>query len=353
MSVRYIAFIVAVGVSYGNAIKAHDAAKAAVTYECNSGRFGNNLFTYMHAKWVSYHFDIPLLYQPFHYSDQLVLHDKEKRYKHSEVHKAFSTTKVLRRGEILDIDRNSPTLYVIPYFPECLLEVEYWNSAALYFNVPWDNVFFKKELKASIYPKNNLTIWDKPDNGISVAVHVRKTSNGTDGVLSHDYPQGLYTPGYSFIDVSMPLTMPSDAYYIDQIKNLAHIFHDQQLYVYILSDDKNVAAIMTKYGQMVNCSNVRFFCRASGNSHDSNVLEDFFFITRCDCLIRSESTYATSASKLGDYLVQISPVHHQWDDGHLIIDETKISLRKNLIHTDFCWIWPHRGSWCRCRANDS
>ena len=45
------------------------------------GRLGDQLIAYMHAKWVSYLYDIPLLYKPFHYSNDLVLDDKEELYR--------------------------------------------------------------------------------------------------------------------------------------------------------------------------------------------------------------------------------------------------------------------------------
>ena len=46
---------------------------SAVTYDFSGGRFGDNLVSYCHAKWISYKYNIPLLYKPFDYSDQLMM----------------------------------------------------------------------------------------------------------------------------------------------------------------------------------------------------------------------------------------------------------------------------------------
>ena len=46
---------------------------AAVSYQFNGGRFGDQLVTYVHARWVAYKFNLPLLYKRFDYSDQLMV----------------------------------------------------------------------------------------------------------------------------------------------------------------------------------------------------------------------------------------------------------------------------------------
>src|SRR5579862_7273227 len=70
-------------------------ASDAVTYEFTGGRLGDNLLSYLHAKWISHTRQIPLLYKPFPYSSELCLHDIEIPY-------------------TLD---SSLDLYVCPYFP--------------------------------------------------------------------------------------------------------------------------------------------------------------------------------------------------------------------------------------------
>src|SRR5439155_8599244 len=49
-----------------------------ISYILNSGRFGDHLLTYAKTKWFAYQYNIPLLYVPFKYSDQLGMHTLEK-----------------------------------------------------------------------------------------------------------------------------------------------------------------------------------------------------------------------------------------------------------------------------------
>lgn len=308
------------------------------------------MLTYLHAKWIAYHYDIPLLYKFFPYSDQLILSDIEQCYKDSELQKRFLNVKVLSPNDPLCIDRNSSTLYVVPYFPDCLQEIEQPTTSCYYFPVAWDDEGFKNELHKYVRPKYQLPMLKKVDNAIIVAVHVRKGGCGVDWPLSQDFPEGLNTPGYHFLGYHYPLLVPPDSYYIEAIRYLACFFNDQQVCFCILSDAQYVDKMTDRYRKAVDLPNATFVCRTSGNNHDHNVLEDFFFITQCDCLIRSESTYAFAASRLGDYLIQISPAHHHWYNGHLAIDESKIIARKNIINKRSIWVWPHSGPWCRCTA---
>ena len=47
-------------------------AEEVITYELSDGRFGDNLLSYLHAKWISHEKKIPLLYKPFTFSNELI-----------------------------------------------------------------------------------------------------------------------------------------------------------------------------------------------------------------------------------------------------------------------------------------
>src|SRR5438477_11202069 len=57
---------------------------SAITWKPNGGRFGDNLVSYCKAKWIAYMFNIELLYLPFPYSDELMIHENEKMYTEEE-----------------------------------------------------------------------------------------------------------------------------------------------------------------------------------------------------------------------------------------------------------------------------
>ena len=49
-------------------------APKAVTYDFSGGRFGDNLISYLHGKWVAHVLNLTFLYRPFEFSDKLEMH---------------------------------------------------------------------------------------------------------------------------------------------------------------------------------------------------------------------------------------------------------------------------------------
>ena len=121
--------------------QSHEPPKA-VTYTFSGGRFGDNLLSYLHAKWIAYQYQIPLLYRPFNYSQYLVLDDRELKY-------------VASSAQLY------PRLYTSPYFPEDPHEYKNgldangvpWSG----FEVNWKDPGFRKVVKEMIAPKNPLS----------------------------------------------------------------------------------------------------------------------------------------------------------------------------------------------------
>ena len=60
-----------------------------VSYRLSGGRFGDNLLAYMHAKWVSYRYEIPLVYHDFPYAKELMLEEYEEKAVPSLLKKKF------------------------------------------------------------------------------------------------------------------------------------------------------------------------------------------------------------------------------------------------------------------------
>lgn len=298
--------------------------RSAVTYTMSPGRFGDHMLAYMHAKYVSYKYKIDLLCKPFIFSCQFLLHELERPYVEG-VEKKFKRVVTLRKGQQLVIHPETSTLYIIPYFPESLQEYEDPRHNHPYFAVDWDDPEFKQELRRMLSPRYPISLICLPKDRISVAVHVRKNSNGFDLPLSHDLERGILTPGVPrYVDTVFPLKHVPDSFYIEQIKKISEIFNHQPLYVFIFSDDVHVVDITNKYKEAVNLSNIEFACRTGENNHVSNIIEDFLSMALFDCLIRADSNISIAASKLGNYRVLITPKHHRWDNGRHIIDQVDI-----------------------------
>ncbi len=277
--------------------------KKGVSYIHSGGRFGDQLIGYLHAKWISYKYKIPLLYKPFAFSDQLVVHHLEKRF-NQESTVYYDQVIYPHPNALIDYDEPISALYVIPYFPECVQE----RCSGVYyaFQVDWNDPGFRKEIKRCIKPLYFRTSLQLPKDYITVAVHVR-TGGGYDGTN---------------VGEVFPLKVPPHSFYMEQIQRIYEIFNGSPLYAYIFTDDKDPAAIAHYYKNFLNNADIEFGYRQEANSHDANVLEDFFEMTKFDCLIRPESNYSICASKIADYKVMITPSHSVLIGNTIYIDET-------------------------------
>ena len=256
----------------------HSNNLSTITWEPNGGRFGDNLLSYSRTKWLSYKFNIPLLYLPFKYSDCLMLHEQETMYT-DECTQLFSTIAHLPTGSKLQLSPHSNTLYI-----------NHWQTETI---IDWNDNFFVEELKKNIAPRYAIEKIAIPDNCISIAVHVR---NG--GSFSADTEQERER---------CPLRFAPDEFFIAQIARIADMFPEQNLYVHIFTDHQNPASLKKKFRKALNNPRITFGCRINDNSHNSNVLEDFFSMMDFNCLIRPGSHFSRFVQRLGNNKVVIYP----------------------------------------------
>lgn len=286
--------------------------QTAVTYDYAQGRFGDQLLAYLHAKWVSFKFEIPLLYKPFLYSDQLVLHTQEQMLTRTFNNK-FKQKIVFQYDTKINIfDKKKSTLYVIPYFPENISECLHKTNWP-YAKVDWNDAEFKKTIKTLIQPRYHTFCLSLPQNKITVAVHVRKGGS------------------FEKLNLEFPLKFPDDSYYIEQIKKIDDFLEHTPLYVFIFTDDQNPLQITSYYQTVINRPHIQFDCRKTKNDHNLHVLEDFFSLTKFDCLVRPDSNFSICASKLADYLIHISPKNYRISNNYSLITATECITHEDLI----------------------
>ncbi|MBI2743386.1 MAG: hypothetical protein HYX48_05660 [Chlamydiales bacterium] len=264
------------------------------------------MLAYLHAKWVSYQYDIPLLYKPFTYSDQLALHDVEQLYS-KDTKRKFAKSKLL--GPPIEINKYDPlsTLYILPYFPESLND-RIADPRYMYIPIDWKEEKFHALLKQLVKPRSPLPTLNFPSNCITVAVHVRR-GGGFD---------------VANIQRTQPLRFPPDRFYIDQIRYLYEYFQGQPLYVYLFTDDRSPETIARSFQQGLRGLDIRFDYRRQGNRHNSNVVEDFFAMMQFDCLIRPQSNYSIVAEIVGDFKAVIYPLHYHLEAGWPVIDQIEV-----------------------------
>lgn len=285
---------------------------SAVTYEFSGGRFGDNLVAYSHAKWISYKFNIPILYQPFPCSDKLAMHKKELFY-NNEINKY---KEIIRVNKECNIKKDEDILYVVPYFPESELElkdIQFSHS----FAVDWTDKNFINILKENIKPLIDLNTFSIPQDYITVAVHIRK-GTGYDIQQLNEFKALTFMYPFKFI---------SDSYYIEQINKISEICGEKKLYVCIFTDHRNPYEIYEIYKKEITDSKILLDVKINDNLHDEiNILSDFFILTQFDCLIRSDSNFTIMASKLANYKIEISPLD-ALIGGEVVINKVNIKDR--------------------------
>jgi hypothetical protein len=212
------------------------------------------------------------------------------------------------------IDPNSGTLYVIPFFPESIFNRND-DIFPFLFTVDWQDPGFKTLLRKMICPRNPVSMPVLPVHMMTVAVHVRR---GT----GWDIPNYCITPDR--LTASHPLRFAPDSFYIEQLKKITRLFPHTQIYVYLFTDHDDPGELAQKYAQAIGCKNMIFDYRTGQNNEFVNVLDDFFALTRFDCLIRPDSNFSVIASKLGDYKIQISPWHGIVAGDETVIDEINL-----------------------------
>ncbi len=297
---------------------------AKITYELSGGRFGDNLVAYCHAKWLSLKNNIPLLFKPFEYSNQLAMHYLDEHINITQINK-----KVLLQKD-LHLKEESDSIYSVPYFGEDITEHR-TNPHWIYFEVDWKDPEFKKELQKLIDPIDiNVKKINLSSDYINVAVHIRQ-GGGYDQPLSNAGNKSIV-----FADFDFPLKFPPITFYIDQIKKISEIFKHSKIYLYIFTDDKNPELLVSNIkSQLSNYNNLTFDFRRKNNAHNRNVVSDFFAITQFDCLIRSQSNFSLMASKIGNYKVEIFPIDYiSGKNKKPIINKIKIIYKDSTENVD-------------------
>lgn len=290
---------------------------AAISYDVSPGRFGDQLLSYLHAKWISHHYGLPLLYKPFMHSEEFALHDLEELYS-EEKEKQFDAV-IEYKG---DEDFSSATaLYLIPFFSESP-EDRLYHSDWIYFPVDWKEENFRGTLRACFAPRKKqppVTFPEEPC--LKVALHVRR-GGGMD--QSDAY-------------ILWPLRFPPDSYYCEALRKVSALFPGTVLYVFLFTDDLKPKEIVERYRKELADLPIRWGCREEGNGPKVHVMEDFFAMMQFDCLIRSLSNYTLIPACIGNYHVVITPKHNIWIprrvpfQGQYIenyIDEMEIAIGK-------------------------
>lgn len=260
--------------------------KSAVTYGLSGGRLGDNLLSYLHARWIAYCNHLPLIIKHFPMDEEFAL--------------AYEDAPLLKEPII-----------EIPYFPEPSMK----NNNPPFF-VDWDDEGFLNEIARCLKPTKQHSLLELPKDRITICVHVRRGGTVDPPSLYYEYP----------------LKFPPDQFFIDQIRTCAYIFKDKPLYVFLMTDDLHPEKIIDRYKKAVSCSNIQWDCR---KKPAENILDDFYSIPLFDCLILGDSNFSIVASKLTQYAIRISPTHYKKKKG--VVKITGLDIAFNPKYQKIDW----------------
>lgn len=182
----------------------------AITYALDCGRFGDQLANYIKALWISWKYDLPLLYRPFDYSDHLKLSTMHSMNFDKETLKLFSkklefidcfekTNKMFDQLKKVENNKEERLLCVISFFTPMHIN---W--------VDFDDLTFRKILKDFIKPKEAIKPLKLPKKCPTVALHIRKGGGFDDESMIN----------------RMPTKFPADTFYLNGLKKIADHFKE-------------------------------------------------------------------------------------------------------------------------------
>lgn len=274
-------------------------AKAVITYDLSGGRFGDNLIAYLHAKWISYQYDIPLLYRSFLFSDDLMMDEKEmKKASFSVPRMPLWNLKFFRKDDAI--------VYYVPYFPESPKEA---SLTYIPFKVKWDDPRFRKLAREMIAPKEPIQLTKPPKSTINIAIHIREGG-------------GFDTPDTRIKD---PLKLPPLDFYVEGLLKILPQFAGKPIYCYLFTDALDPHFLAQAFIQAA--PHIQFDYRKVMNHHTRNVVEDFFSLFEFDILIRPQSNFSIVPALIHDYAIDYSPIGSTNINGQIKI--TEVALKKN------------------------
>lgn len=273
---------------------------------------------YLHAKWLSYKYKIPLLYKPFSYSTELVLDDIEYHYSQVD-HGELPVIPIMAIGKIFPVSNGPSSIYLCHYFPECQ-----WERLNLkgphgypwqYFNVQWSDPGFRRLLRSLIAPKTPLKLLTPPKKTVNIALHCREGG----------------TFDYGDFALFFITKFPPISFYVEGLLRVIELFPQMPLYCYLFTDAERPDLLIAKIQEFISPEvDITFECRTNGNSHNQNVLEDFFSLFQFDILIHPQSNFSLIPSLIHDYAITYSPISGKREEDNTSIDRVKFEINRPL-----------------------
>lgn len=298
---------------------------SAITYTLSGGRLGDNIISMLHAAWIAYTHKIDLVVHSFPQTDQFAF---SYQYPHLSS-PLVDTFETVRRFSFVDrvtpetALQKSSVLYVVPYFPEFPSE---WNNHPFAgpnngpcCTINWSDCAFIEYARNLLRPITPLKFDPLPSDLFSVAVHFRCGTGFDPANINQVFP-------YKF---------PPIDFYEAALRILSQRISGKKIFAYVFTDDPSPKGLVDELKARLPDISIEFACRETNNSHNKNVIEDFFDMQRYPCIIHPHSNYSYLAAKLGDSVLAIEPHEISIKAGRLIVHTVALSEKKaeSLVKT--------------------
>ena len=263
---------------------------SCIAYMEAGGMLGDHFLLYLHAKWLSIRYDMPLLcYHPtFPFVTDLKLYEKELDYEKVE----HPLTEVLLSRKCPKPNREGSVVYIVPYFPEVKWEYSSSNQFVHLFDVDWTDPEFRKIAFEMIAPRYPVSLLMPPKDKISIALHARDWG---------PYDKGCY-------QLQNPLKHPPFDYYGDALLKIIEMLPGKQLYCNVFTDAVNPKSVVDQITRKIPVgTKIEYRYRENTNNGGSYVLDDFFSLFHYDILLRPASNFTIVPGLLHDYAIEVFP----------------------------------------------
>jgi len=298
------------------------------------GRMGDYLVTYIKGKWFSYKYNIPLFIEPNDYYNPFIFSETESFL----VEPPCCSYQEVKRSRLKEhqLLSNKDTNFMVSLFD--ILTPNQLNQIR-------SDQKFRKMIIEGIKPLQELSLITPPKGVASVAVHVR-TGRGYDNLkLSSEYKLSngsrVETPcfDYQYIDVVHRNHFLPEEFFAKSIKLLSEYLGNQQLYVYIFTDDPNPDLIKDRICNYLDMSHITIETRDEKTSSSNCVLSDFFSFKNFDYLIKPRlSNFSNVAEFLFNHKIVLSSGDFHWemlDDGKYYLSIENVFLKDKQTTTKF------------------
>jgi len=312
-----------------------DQYSLSVTYALDGGRFGDQLTNYIKALWLSWKYDLPFIYRPFDYSDQLVLSASHPTSLSNEALAPF--TAKLEYFSPLDLEISEKVFFHLDNMTDRHKNQNIkliWNIGLLtpfleeHFCEKLDDEAFRDFLHQLVKPKKPLQLIPLPKNKKTIAIHYRTG-------VGYDWEHNIR---------NMPTKFPPETFYFNSLKQAAIRFNHEPLYIYLFTDHPDPLVLQEKFiAKLIELeieNDCVFDCRSEDNFYSKNVLEDLFSMMQFDCLIHPDSSFSRLAAILAAPFIEIKPLN--WavirrdangnamhdKEGHVIVDSLVVERYK-------------------------